>query len=146
MKEYLYEFNKSVSEVITDINKSIEEDYFEGYTDGCHIELRTICEGYDLPTHYRLIADITNSASGKCVLKGTFGYSRRWLISTLTVVIFMTGFSSFMAVAYSNSIGKYLIVFSVIVFFSYMLMAFFKRKSVIAQTEEIFNKINKNQL
>lgn len=146
MKEYIYEFNKSVSDVIGDINKGIEQEYFEGYTDGSHIELRTVCDGYDAPTHYKLVADVTDSDSGKCVLKGTFGYGRRWLISTLIAVVIMVSFSSFMATAYSNSIGKYLIVFSVIVFFSYMLMAFFKRKSVIAQTEEIFDKINKNQL
>ena len=146
MKEYIYEFNKSADDVITDINKSIEQEYFDGYTDGSHIELRTICDGYDSPTHYTLTADVTDSDSGKCILKGAFGYGKRWLISTLIVVVVMVSFSSFMATVYSNSIGKYLILFSVIVFFSYMLMAFFKRKSVIAQTEEIFNKINKNQL
>ena len=47
MKEYLYEFNKSVSEVITDINKSIEEDYFEEEkSETERFVLKKISDGY----------------------------------------------------------------------------------------------------
>lgn len=142
MKKFIYEFNKPIDEVIKGINAEIENNDFTGNVYGRHIELRCICDGYRHSTTYQLTADIEETNDGKCTLAGCFKYKSLWLIMTLVLVVLMFGYSSFMATAYTSNVGKYLLVFSVIISIAYLYMSFSKRKDVISQTKRLFDKIN----
>ena len=142
MKKFTYEFDKPIDEVLKGINAEIENHDFTGNVDGRHIELRRICDGYRHSTTYQLTADIEETNDGKCTLAGCFKYKSLWLIMTLVFVVVMFGYSSFMATAYTSNVGKYLLIFSVIISVAYFYMAFSKRRDVISQTQKLFDKIN----
>lgn len=142
MREYTYNFEKPVDEIIKAINREIDENNFQGTVSSDHIDIRRICTGYSRPTSYRLEADIIETENG-CTLNGNFGYVKSWFVIAVVMTLIMFGYSAFMFIAFPQAdIGKYLLIFSAIILLAYILMSFSKRKDVVNETEMIFKKIN----
>ncbi|MEE0858192.1 MAG: hypothetical protein U0M12_01825 [Acutalibacteraceae bacterium] len=142
MRKFTYKFNKPVAEVLVKIKDDIDKKEFIGNINGNNIELNRICEGYRSATTYKLTANLQNNSDGGCVLTGCFMYNPVEIITILILSVIMFAFSSFLAVVYSGDIGKYLLVFSCIISVAYVVMTFFKRKDVVAQTKKLFDEIN----
>lgn len=51
----------------------------------------------------------------------------------------------YMYMPYTYKVGKYLLVFYVIISIAYFYMAFSKRRNVISQKEKLFDKINSGE-
>ena len=141
MRECVYEFNKPSKNVLNDIETEIQNNFLFGSVNNQNVELQFICDGYRYPSSYKLSAVVQDSDSG-CILKGKYHYVMSKVIIALVLAVIMVAFSVFMAIAYTSDIGKYLLGFSAMIIAAYGIMTFLKRKEVIRQTENLFDRIN----